>query len=103
MVRLFPTQLVKCLFTRIETLEIKVNSVKNLVISNAAFNNIILLMRQSFTASCNVVEPFTIVGSKHLTAYLRHFIGELINIHNGILASTDEALSVIPSLSLQRS
>ena len=103
MVRLLPTQLVKCLFTCIETLKIKVNGVKYLVISNAAFNHIILLMRQSFTASCDVVEPFTIVGFKHLTTYLRYFIGEFVHIHNGIFNSTNEALSVISSLLLQGS
>ena len=51
MIWLFPTQLVEGLITRIDALKIQVYGIKDVIVSNAILNDVILLMRQSIIFS----------------------------------------------------
>ena len=50
MVRLFPTKLVQSLLTGIDALQVQIYRVEYLIVGNATLNDIILLVRQAFTA-----------------------------------------------------
>ena len=102
MVGLFPLQLVKCLLTSVDALKIKVNGIKDLVVGNAPFNDVILFMGQTFTASSDIIKPFTIVCRKDFAADVGNLIGKLIDVQDCWLATTNEAQSIITSLLLQR-
>lgn len=103
MVGLFPTQLVKCLFARVKTLQIKIHRVENLVVSDTALDDVILLMRKTFPTGSDVVEPLAIVGSEDLASDAWHPIRKVEYVHDGIFATTDKTLSIAPSLFFQRS
>ena len=71
MVGVLEAQLVKCLFKGVYARKIKVDCVKNLVVSNAALYNIILRVGQSLTASSDIIKPFTIVCVKDYAREIR--------------------------------
>ena len=98
-----PAQLVKSLLTGIDTLKIKINGVKDVVVSDTALNHVILFMRQSFAASHYVVEPFAIISKKHLAEGVGNIVRKFIDVQNGRVASTNKALTIVTSLLFQRS
>ena len=66
---------------RFYKLEIKVNGIKHLIIGNATLDNIVLLMRQAFTAASHIVKLFAIVSREELAVYIRSLFCKLKNIH----------------------
>ena len=75
MVGFLPLQLIKCLFTSIDALQIKVYSVEDIIIGNASLYDIVLLMRQTFATSSYIVKPFSIVGKKYFAVGVRNLVG----------------------------
>lgn len=102
MIRFFPLQLVKCLFASVDALKIEINGIKDLVIGNASFNDVKLFMRQSFTAGCDIIKPFTIVSRKDFAAGINDFIGQFKDIHKGWLSTTNKSLPIVACLLFQR-
>ena len=92
LVRLLPSQLVKSLLTCIDTLKIKVNSVKHIVICNAPFYYVKVLMGRSFSASYDIVKPFAIVSREYFAVGISNILRKVKNIHDGRFASANESL-----------
>ena len=99
---LFPTQLFKSLITGINALNVKIYSIKDIVVSDATLNAIILLMRQSLATSCHVVKPFAIVGRKHFAIDISNLLCKFIDIHDSRLTAANETLTIFASLLLKR-
>ena len=100
-IRFLPAQLVKGLLTCINLLKIKVNCIKDVVIGNAAFNHVILLMWQSFAAGYNIVKPFAIVGRIYFAVDIGHFFRKFKDVQNGWFVTTNETLAVVTRLFLK--
>ena len=80
MIRLLVTQLVKCLLSGIDSGQIEVNGVEHIVIGNTTIYDIIILVRETFTACCHKVEPVTIICFKEFVCERRPVLIELINV-----------------------
>ena len=103
MIGLLPTQLVEGLIASINALNVKIDGVKDIIVSYTTFYDIILLMRQSLSAGGHVVKPFAIVGKKHFAIDICNLVSKLIDIHDGRFATTNEALTVVACLFFKRS
>ena len=64
MIWLLVPQLVKGLFSGIDSSQIEVYGVKYIVICYTAIDDIIIFMRETFTTCCHKIEPIAIVCLK---------------------------------------
>ena len=102
MIRFFPLKLIQCLFASIDTLKIKIDGIEHLIVCYAAFNDVVMLMRQPLTAGCDIIEPLSIIGWEKLAVYIRNIVCELEDIHDGRFPSSDKTLAIVACLLLQK-
>lgn len=65
-IRFLELQLIECLFARVNTRKIEIDSIENLIIGNATFHNIVVGMWQTLATQCHKIESLAIVRSENL-------------------------------------
>ena len=61
MVGLLESQTPQCVVTAHQPGKIQIDGVKNTIVGNAAFNNIIFMHTQTFPATAYIIKPFSVI------------------------------------------